>query len=268
MPKIVQNASQRALERVFAAPANQAYATARQQQGSISGQIPGTTSPYNQTGVAYGLIQPGATGDHVAAVGHKVLANDGSAVVVMGNMKVTGASGHPPSGFQDGGFVFTDADGNAVAGYSHPTGLWGFGGGLVAANSNTDFIAADTTTALSADGALHNIPFPITSPPSWIDSSGNILTSGLYALGVQCVGGATPTTAGLWCQLIGSFQSWELVSLEAMQTTDSFGQKLGTRVIEIVGFNVGGWSAIPAVQMPTDATATVVARPFAWRIAY
>lgn len=128
MGKIVPNSAQRALQRVFSEPANQAAASARQQSGVLSGQVPGTNSSSKQPAVMYGLLQPGTSGDLVAAVGHTVLDNAGLPVMVFGNLSVSGDSGFPPMAFTDGGWVLIDVDGNAFAGYSHTTGLWGFGG--------------------------------------------------------------------------------------------------------------------------------------------
>lgn len=101
---------------------------------TMARQIPTTVSDATmiqapqQLAIQYSTLQPLNTGDQVAGVGHAVLANDGTPAVMMGNLAISGDSGYPPSAVQDGAFAFTDASGNAVAGYSHPTGLWGFGG--------------------------------------------------------------------------------------------------------------------------------------------
>jgi hypothetical protein len=135
MPPLIPGRAGRHVQ-ALASPANQARALAQQQQGGISGTIPGTASDPTRVAVATGAIQtyPAAgrspEGDQVAGVGIQVLNNAGDPVVVLGNLNATQASAADlPASFQDGGFAFVDADGNLIAGYSQETGLWGFGGG-------------------------------------------------------------------------------------------------------------------------------------------
>lgn len=157
MPPTIRKDELRQAQGLFVNPQRTIRSVATGQQGGHSGTIPGTDSDPTQLGMQWSTIQPPDTGDQVAAVGHAVLANDGSPVVVMGNMAVSGDSGYPPEGFQDGGFVFTDAEGNAVAGYSHPTGLWGF--------SETSAVTAQVNLAVPDDESILGPgPLPITLP--------------------------------------------------------------------------------------------------------
>ena len=195
MPPTIRKDELRQAQGLFVNPQRTIRSVATGQQGGHSGTIPGTDSDPTQLGMQWSTIQPPDTGDQVAAVGHAVLANDGSPVVVMGNMAVSGDSGYPPEGFQDGGFVFTDAEGNAVAGYSHPTGLWGFGKGTIVVNrfpfayNTAGLLDGVTCYSPSVDNLLIDAWFEISEgwntsgPPTvqadigqFIDSA----TTGLY----------------------------------------------------------------------------------------
>jgi hypothetical protein len=165
MPPVIPGRAGRQVQ-ALAGPSNQARALALQQQGGVSGTIPGTTSDAQQVAVATGVIQPypatgpSPYGDQVSGVGHAVLNSAGDPVVVLGNLNATQTSAQDlPSSFQDGGFAFVDADGNLVAGYSQETGLWGFSSG-----------AALSTLAAWMDW--------ITSPTMYVNIANNVTVPG------------------------------------------------------------------------------------------
>lgn len=213
MPPLVPNQAARQVQ-ALANPANAARALAQQQAGGTSGTIPGTSSDPTQVATTTGVIPlypPDArspNGDQVAGVGIQVLNNDGNPVVVMGNLKATipaiilsgplraGATGSfaagageaslrasvadLPSGFEDGGFCFVDADGNLVAGYSQETGLWGFGGdaaGIIAQHEVTgDYTFVNTDVAkvvesLGSSACTWTVPLALSTAiiGGWIE---------------------------------------------------------------------------------------------------
>jgi hypothetical protein len=163
MPPLTRNNGQRELQVMIANPARQAHAVATGQQRGFSGQIPGTDSDPTQLAALSGTIQsypdgPSPNGDQVAGVGHQVLNNAGNPAVFMGNLNAIsgGASSKLPVSYRDGGFGFIDAAGNHVAGYSQPTGLYGFG--VMVHKASFAYNTADLTAGVDIPFTDNYIP--------------------------------------------------------------------------------------------------------------
>jgi hypothetical protein len=229
MPPVIPGRAARQVQ-ALARPANQARATAQQQQGGSSGTIPGTASDPTQVGHTTGIIPlnpptgPSPNGDQVAGVGIQVLnnADPPTPVVVMGNLAATQTSGTDlPANFTDGGFAFVDDGGNLVAGYSQETGLWGFAppaaGGPSMLTAWMDWVTGAGMNVLMPDGeqvAGYGITVPATAPTHGLGL--------LYNACVTQVGSYAGGSIGFWgnCLDDAAWTSESAVAIVSAYTLD------------------------------------------------
>lgn len=123
-------------------------------------------------------------------------------------------------------------------------------GTLVIAPSGTG-VAADTATTVTCDGNPVTVPCDVAAPPTWLDSSSNIIAAGLYQVIATVTPGAAATVPGRF----------------AVITVDNSAAQVGIDQLVIAAdappSNVLNVSAadLPfvidaVVTPPTDATAT------------
>lgn len=235
------------------------------QQGGFSGQIPGTTSDPTQVGLQFSTIHQypanssGPTtspdGDQVAGVGHAVLNNAGNPVVAMGNLNAPASSNH--GAFQDGAFVFFDADGNHVAGYSQPTGLWGFGGLRLA--SFSDEVRGSSVTCTPGTHTVADCTGATST--SWFDgTTGKITAPGIYiampAISSPLIGSAT----GQYVWWSSDFDFTAYVPLDPFAVAfptgsgTSSGQPVVATNVQSLGAGDVPFHVSTGVGMPSSAT--------------
>jgi hypothetical protein len=173
----------------------------------------------------------------------------------------------PSSGNTDGD-VRETLDTHLLYVWDAGTSTWitegGTGGSTL--GSRTDFVQSDAGTGIACDGSTHSFGVRMATPPAWLDTSGNILSPGLYAIGVYVSHNTNPTTTGLLAAIEGAFYTNGLIGIDLMSSPTFAGQ--GFEETVALGAGDVPVSADMAIVVPTDATGVVEVRAFIIRLAH
>lgn len=135
------------------------------------------------------------------------------------------------------------------------------GAGFLVSQSNIVF---GPYVNVPCDGSSHIVAASTVSPPSWLDSSGNVIEPGLYACGAQ-VGVSTPPTAtGLIFRVAswGNAGDWLYAMDDLALAPGVIGQD---ETLALVAGDLS-YPATVVVKSPTDATGVIQARAYIQRL--
>jgi hypothetical protein len=193
-----------------------------------------------------------ANGDLIAAGGGKVVVNGAGIYAFAGDPNT-----HVTPNVKGAVLLDTTTPAFWQAGAAGVNTSWvqlGSGGGSGGIGALADFAFSDADTSILADGTAHGgLALIMATPPSWMDTSGNITEPGLYALGLAVFLEVSFTTPGLYAEVQGNGPiGANPIAMDGLVA----GENLVSYVVALGAGDVPFNTAFQ-VPMPTDATGEI-----------